>query len=49
MQRMRWSYQELMALPADYYTACIEMLNKDDRKQDAANERAKLRAKSGRR
>ncbi len=45
MQRMHWSYQELMALPVAYYDVCIEMLNEDDARQRAANERAKMRAR----
>ncbi len=48
MQRMHWSYQELMALPVSYYDVCIEMLNKDDERQRAANERAKMRTSSRR-
>lgn len=45
MQRMHWTYQELMALPVRYHDACIEMLNEDDRATKAANERARMRAK----
>ena len=46
MQRMHWSYVELMQLPVAYYNALIEMLNEDDRLQHAANERARMRARS---
>ena len=35
----------LMALPVAYYDVCIEMLNEDDARQRAANERAKMRAR----
>jgi hypothetical protein len=45
MQRMHCSLPELMALPLDYYDEAIEMLNEDDRRQQAANERAKMQAR----
>lgn len=48
MQRMHWSYEELMILPVDYYDQLIEMFDEDDRRQTAANERARMRASSRR-
>ncbi len=45
MQRMHWSYQQLMALPVRYYEPCVEMLNEDDRTTKAANERARMSAR----
>ncbi len=43
MQRMHWSYEQLMVCPVLYMEVLIDLLNEDDRRAEADRARARSR------